>query len=665
MTRATHYKDRAPCAQHPASLAVGLAIVTALTPIRSTGEPILLLRGLTSTSDRAELNYVRTVTRRLGTWLDELGLGYRVLNDHQLTRTALDDSRIVLLGYNPNIPPSQAHVLNTFIADGGKLIVFYSADPGLAQMLGMSLGDYTLEAYPGQWSDFRFNSDTPTGTPRLVAQQSRNIRPVFPMSRDSKIIAYWHDHAGRRQTHPAWVLSSSGAWMTHVLLDGDSENKKDLLLAMLSHFDSSLWRQAAGHRASMVGAVGPYAAWSDTIAAIQNLSRESPHAAAARRLTNHAAEEYAAMQGHLEHHRYADVLLTAGLAQRALIEAYARVQPSRPNERRGVWDHAGTGFHAGNWERTALALSRVGFNDLFVNVVWPGMAHYKSRTLRSTDVERTHGDQLAACLAAAHRHGIRVHAWKVCWNLEWTDPDLRERYRSERRVQVARDGRTLNWLCPNPPANRALELTAIRELLERYPVDGLHLDYVRFPGRESCYCFSCREAFGGTTRRRIARWPDDVLSGALAKEYADFRRRTIAQFVEDVGALRRRFRPKAELSAAVYGTYPSCADSVAQDWAEWLRLDTVDFVCPMNYFNETAEFSRYLQKQLALPRTSGRILPGIGVTAHESRLDAVGTIEQIQTARRAGASGFVLYAMNDVLRQEILPVLRLGTTTPD
>jgi uncharacterized lipoprotein YddW (UPF0748 family) len=121
-------------------------------------------------------------------------------------------------------------------------------------------------------------------------------------------------------------------------------------------------------------------------------------------------------------------------------------------------------------------------------------------------------------------------------------------------------------------------------------------------------------------------------------------------------------RPEASLSAAVYGKYPLCIASVGQDWGLWLKQGYVDFICPMNYTDDVDRFAGYTRPQLALPTQGGRVYPGIGVTANESRLDAIGTIKQIQRARSLGARGFTLYELTPVLDREIFPTLKLGVT---
>jgi len=134
--------------------------------------------------------------------------------------------------------------------------------------------------------------------------------------------------------------------------------------------------------------------------------------------------------------------------------------------------------------------------------------------------------------------------------------------------------------------------------------------------------------------------------------------------VRDVRAVIRATRPGVKLSAAVYATYPSCARSVGQDWGLWLREDLVDFVCPMDYTADPAALKKLVMNQTGLPKAAGRVIPGLGVTAAESRLDAAQTIEQIRLLRSLGAPGYVIFDLNANTAADILPVLGLGLNTP-
>ena len=60
---------------------------------------------------------------------------------------------------------------------------------------------------------------------------------------------------------------------------------------------------------------------------------------------------------------------------------------------------------------------------------------------------------------------------------------------------------TFRFVCPNNPAAKEKTLRRLRELLDRYPFDGVFLDKIRFPSPAnglnevlSCFCDHCRRA---------------------------------------------------------------------------------------------------------------------------------------------------------------------------
>jgi uncharacterized lipoprotein YddW (UPF0748 family) len=148
----------------------------------------------------------------------------------------------------------------------------------------------------------------------------------------------------------------------------------------------------------------------------------------------------------------------------------------------------------------------------------------------------------------------------------------------------------------------------------------------------------------------------------LQERFESWRAGRITRLVQDVRTFTRRMRPDLQISAAVFGRYPLCVRSVGQDWGRWLAEDFVDFVCPMNYTPRLDDFTAWTRQQTILPAAGGRIWPGIGVSAAESRLNAVEVLDQIAAAREAGAAGFALFDLNAGVAQDILPLLALGVT---
>jgi uncharacterized lipoprotein YddW (UPF0748 family) len=499
-----------------------------------------------------------------------------------------------------------------------------------------------------------------------VFQHSRNIRPVYPTHATGRIIADWEGNNGPTKPDPAWVQTERGFWMTHVLRnDGDSRRKKELLLALLTHCDETLWEPAAEY--SMIHSVrlASCTTLAETKRKLRAQAQSNKHTPRMELALARADTLREQMQSLWDQEQYPHVVATGRQLRQHLVNAYAEAQHPRPGEMRGVWEHTGTGIYPGDWAKTCRLLARQGITDIFVNLLSAGTAHYPATTLPRSDVFRVHGDQAAQCVAAAHANGLRVHAWKVCWNINGADAKTVQALKRAGRLQVTDTGDTLRWLCPSNPKNLVHEKDSLKQLVRQYPFDGAHLDYIRYPDSHACFCTTCRRNFEQALGNTVARWPHDAgIGGVHNARFTAWRQEQITRYVRDLSTSLRNIDPDIELSAAVYGKYPSCARSVAQDWVKWMHEGYLDFVCPMNYTPDTARFSGWLAEQRALVGPGGRVYPGIGVTAKESQLDPVDVIDQIQALRDLGASGMVLFDLNRTLAYEILPALRRGIFAP-
>ncbi|MDD4017997.1 MAG: family 10 glycosylhydrolase, partial [Kiritimatiellae bacterium] len=290
--------------------------------------------------------------------------------------------------------------------------------------------------------------------------------------------------------------------------------------------------------------------------------------------------------------------------------------------------------------------------------------HYASGVLPRSRVFDEQGDQLAACLAAAKPLGLRVHAWLLCFSTEGATADRLEIFRKRGWLLTNPDGSPRAWLDPAVPEARDYLVKAARELAVGYKTDGVHLDFVRYPDYASSLGPTVKARFEKATGRRAADWPEDVKSGALRAMFIRWRAEQVSDFVQAARRALKRDAPGKLLTAAVFGKYPSCLDAVGQDWESWVNIGLVDYVAPMNYTEDLGRFNEWLAQQTRTRKQALKVLPGIGVTAAESRLDAAQVIGQIQAARRAGCPGYALFDLDTTLRQEILPVLRLGVTAP-
>jgi uncharacterized lipoprotein YddW (UPF0748 family) len=249
--------------------------------------------------------------------------------------------------------------------------------------------------------------------------------------------------------------------------------------------------------------------------------------------------------------------------------------------------------------------------------------------------------------------------WKVNWNLMRTTDEWLETARAEGRLQVDYEGEQIPWLCPSSDVNADIEVESMLELVRNYDVDGIHFDYIRYPGTQGCYCPRCQEKFEGWVGHEVDDWPAAVYGpdAPLRPEYFDFRRAQINRVVEAVAEGVNEIRPDADVSAAVFGYWESSRDTVGQDWVYWVEEGWLDFVCPMDYLTNHEQFAALVEDQAEWVDGRVPMYPGIG--AHSLRPDEV--LHQVTLAREH-APGFTIFNYGTSLARDHLPLLAKGAT---
>ncbi|MBP1634474.1 MAG: hypothetical protein H6Q10_1048 [Acidobacteria bacterium] len=330
-----------------------------------------------------------------------------------------------------------------------------------------------------------------------------------------------------------------------------------------------------------------------------------------------------------------------------------------------------------------------GFNTLLVQVRGRGDAYFSDGMeprAASLAGQPESFDPLATTLKLAHEQGLRVHAW-VNVNLVASAVDLPDSrahivYRHPEWLmvprEIAHDMALLNprsllyldklarwvrsqrdeieglYLSPIPEgaANRTAQVLA--DLVARYPVDGLHLDYIRFPNASFDYSREALEAFkatlveklegAGRARRERALGVEPVAwADAHPAEWQQFRAARLTALVSRVRDSLRLRRPNALLSAAVYPDADRAAADRLQDWSGWIDRRLLDVVCPMAYATDPGGFT----EQVTAARRTARDFPvWAGIGAY--RLSTGQTVENIRIARRLGAAGFVLFSYDSL-----------------
>ena len=619
-------------------------------------QQVLLVRGVSDGKiPQSELNLY---SRKIGNRLNESGIKFRSVDDDKLVTKSLDGITVAVFPHNCGLREGVKATIDAFVAKGGKLVVFYSSDKSLLGHLGISDVKYLDDKEMSSVSKLCFEQSPVVGMPTELTQYSRRMKEPVPL-KATLTFAQWGDSQGKRLPRIAATYSTNGFYFSHVYLDQDSANATRFWAAILGKFAPDVWHDAVETMLERI----PKQDGLERIEQIVERVRGTENTDANAKVT--------AMRTHYDKARrlfiaksYPTALTEAESALRLARESVLMTFPSRESELRGAWIHSAYGIKGWSWDETVRVLAENGFNAIFPNMSWASVADYKSEVLPvHPDVEK-YGDQIELCLAACRKYGVELHVWHVCWNMGHRTPaEIVKWMQDEKRTQISVGGGSSRFLAPHIEENFNMEKEALLEIVRKYDVDGIHFDYIRYPDSKCDFSPSARASFEKTLGSTVAKWPDDCRPGG--KHYAAYnlwRQDNISRLVEVVSREAHAAKPSIKVSAAVYGEWDGACEWVAQDAALWVRKGWLDFICPMNYSANSADFKDWLSRQLEITAPILPIYPGIGAYMTASPVDVA---EQIRIARTIGADGFVCFALTEGFAKGTLPMLKLSSTSLD
>ena len=360
---------------------------------------------------------------------------------------------------------------------------------------------------------------------------------------------------------------------------------------------------------------------------------------------------------------------------------------SAPNEVRALWVVRNTLMSPEKIHRMVESAATAGFNTLIVQVRGRGDAYYRSRwEPRAVELkdQPPDFDPLELTIAEAHRRGLKVHAWlntSLLANLDALPDDpkhvynahpewlavpravAKELYSTSPRDALYRQ-RIVEWSKANRgelegvyagPANPKVREHIYRiwlDIMQKYQVDGMHFDYVRFASPDFDYSRTSLKNFRKWLEPQLTAFERRALKNALKEDplaatekytakFGDFQREQVTTLVERIYHAVKKRRPAIIVSAAVFANDENAFMRRFQDWRRWLGMGILDVACPMAYTPDTVVFQKQIEVATSSAHAAGRrVWAGIGAY----RIPAESTVEKINTARKIGADGIILFS---------------------
>jgi uncharacterized lipoprotein YddW (UPF0748 family) len=190
------------------------------------------------------------------------------------------------------------------------------------------------------------------------------------------------------------------------------------------------------------------------------------------------------------------------------------------------------------------------------------------------------------------------------------------------------------------------------DILKKYPVDGMHFDYIRLASPDFDYSRTSIENFHQWLKPRLTAADRTSLKAAQTKDplaatemfkdkFADFQREQITGMVQRIYREVKKQRPNVIVSAAVFANDENAYTRRFQDWRRWLQMGILDVACPMAYTTDTEVFRKQVEVASTTAHGAGKkVWAGIGAY----RIPAESTVEKISVARGLGADGIILFS---------------------
>lgn len=358
-------------------------------------------------------------------------------------------------------------------------------------------------------------------------------------------------------------------------------------------------------------------------------------------------------------------------------------------EIRAMWLDRGSIVRAGSAENLAIVfdhMAEAGINTVFFETVNASYPIYPSRVAPLQNPLTRRWDPLAAAVELAHERHMELHAWM------WVFAAGNQRHNDILNLPTGYLGPVLNahkdwgafdnegspipkgqakpFFDPANPEARAYLLQLVDEIISNYAVDGLQLDYIRYPfqdpGAERTYGYgkAARQQFQALTgvdpvdlTPRVDPWLDPAERSQqlqLWQQWTDFRIAQVTGFVEETSALVRRKRPDVLLSTAVFPMPEhERLQKIQQDWGTWAQQGLVDWVILMSYARDTNRLEQLVEPWvLDQDYGSTLLIPGIRLL----NLSVPAMIDQMQALRDLPVPGYALFA-SDNLDQRLRTVL--------
>lgn len=357
-------------------------------------------------------------------------------------------------------------------------------------------------------------------------------------------------------------------------------------------------------------------------------------------------------------------------ARRITLQALALTTESPKVEGRAIWMDRGSIIDAGSpaeLRKRMQKLQQAGINIVYFETVNAGFPIYPSAITKSNPMVQG-WDPLKVAVEEGHRLGMEVHAWVWAFAVgnrrhnplinmpsDYAGPILTEDGLMSEALRnrdggLGVDGRQNEfWLSPASPKAREFLLNLYKEIVTKYDVDGIQLDYIRYPfqtpGTRMGFEAIGRDHFHQATGLSL-----DNLDDYASRVWIAWKTYQVSSFVQQVSTTLKKIKPTLQISAAVFPMQrESRIVAIQQDWETWINNGWIDTLSPMSYTSDPDRLQDMFEYVQSSPQRHPLVYPGVAL----HRLDGGQLVMQLEALRNKGSLGATLFAGSHLDKDKI------------
>ena len=314
---------------------------------------------------------------------------------------------------------------------------------------------------------------------------------------------------------------------------------------------------------------------------------------------------------------------------------------------------------------------QAGYNIVFVQIRGRGYSFYNSNIVPKHPQISPDFDPLKYAVTLGHALGIEVHAWMnsfILWSSKSSPEDSEHLYYTHKDwTEVNLHGKTdaqiklselqsPQWegiyLAPTHPEVNPYLLSVFSEVFEKYEVNGIHLDYIRFQDEiygynkkgmqvfDEIYNINPRDIVRGIISTRFG-WSQEFVD-SMYVAWDQYRRDKVTDLVRITHDKIKISGKNIILSVAVKPNLIDAKNRWFQEWDKWIEEGIIDYVVPMNYFEGISNFNNSVQiiKSNLTTNDLNRVI--MGVSTYNQ--DAQSAADKILLARLNGFQGISVFS---------------------